>query len=185
MQEEMEYQYELKIPKERIAVLIGEKGQTKKMLEKKLHVKIKIDSKEGDVVISGEDSIYLNTTQSIIKAIARGFNPKKTIDLIDDETTFEIIEITDFIGKSKKKLETVRARLIGTQGKARKNLEQLTETKISVYGKTVSIIGYYEDVAIARRAIESLIAGSRHTTIYSWIEKQKNKRMTEKLSGRK
>jgi len=105
--------------------------------------------------------------------------------LIDDETTFEIIEITDFIGKSKKKLETVRARLIGTQGKARKNLEQLTETKISVYGKTVSIIGYYEDVAIARRAIESLIAGSRHTTIYSWIEKQKNKRMTEKLSGRK
>ncbi|HDM45199.1 MAG TPA: RNA-processing protein, partial [Candidatus Bathyarchaeota archaeon] len=42
----------VKIPKDRIGVLIGPEGKVKEAIEKKLGVKIKVDSKEGDVLIS-------------------------------------------------------------------------------------------------------------------------------------
>jgi ribosomal RNA assembly protein len=42
-----------------------------------------------------------------------------------------------------------------------------------VYGKTVGIIGRVEDLVYARRAVESLLGGSRHATVYGWLEKRR------------
>ena len=67
----------------------------------------------------------------------------------------------------------IRARAIGTGGKARRTVEHLTDTYVTIYGKTIGIIGDFEGVKLARRAFESLLSGSRHSTIYSWLEKQK------------
>ena len=53
-----EFQYNIKIPKERIAVLIGKKGEVKKTLEGETGTKILVDSKEGDVIVQGEDALY-------------------------------------------------------------------------------------------------------------------------------
>jgi len=50
----MDYNLELKIPKERVAVLIGKNGEVKKELEEYTSAKIEIDSKEGDVKITGK-----------------------------------------------------------------------------------------------------------------------------------
>ena len=50
----MLYTYELKIPKERVAVLIGKKGETKSKIEQETNVEIKIDSLEGDVFLNGD-----------------------------------------------------------------------------------------------------------------------------------
>ncbi len=168
----MEYQYELKIPKERIAVLIGFKGSVRKTLEKVLDATIVVDSEEGDVTISGNDSIKLMVGQSIIKAIGRGINPELALKLLEEDYVLETIDITDFSGKSKNKLIRIRGRAIGTGGKARHYIEELTDTHISVYGKTITILGHYERVSLARKAIESLLSGSRHTTIYEWLEHQ-------------
>ena len=52
-----EYSYELKIPKDRVAVLIGKEGEVKSSIEEDTHAKIKIDSKEGDIFVSGEDAL--------------------------------------------------------------------------------------------------------------------------------
>ena len=54
-----EYSYDLRITKDRIAVLIGTKGETKNDLEKETGCKINVDSKEGDVTISGKDALQL------------------------------------------------------------------------------------------------------------------------------
>ena len=51
------FQYDVKVPKERIAVIIGEKGEKKRELEADLGVKLAIDSEEGDVFITGKDAI--------------------------------------------------------------------------------------------------------------------------------
>ena len=69
------FHYEIKVPKDRIAVLIGKNGETKKEIEETTHSKINIDSGEGDVVVQGTDPLMLFSTKNIIKAIARGFNP--------------------------------------------------------------------------------------------------------------
>lgn len=168
----MEFQYELKIPRDRIAVLVGKKGNVKRTIEKNLNLRLKIDSKEGDVFIHGDDALDLSTAQNIIKAIGRGFNPEVALMLLEDEYVFQMIDLTDFAGKSKKALFRLKSRAIGSGGKARRNIEELTNTHIIIYGKTLAIIGDYAHVDLARKAFESLLAGSRHSTVYAWLEKQ-------------
>ncbi|MBW2971330.1 KH domain-containing protein [Candidatus Woesearchaeota archaeon] len=167
-----EYIHQLKIPRQRIAVLIGKKGETKAMLEGHTNTKINIDSEEGDVTISGTDTIAVYKTSEIIKAIGRGFNPETALQLLKQDCCFDIINIADFV-KRKHHMQRLKGRVIGSDGRARKNIEELTETEICVFGKTISIIGEIEKVAIARRAIESLLAGSMHSTVYRWLEKNK------------
>ena len=67
----------------------------------------------------------------------------------------------------------MKGRLIGTEGKARKTIETLTDCYISVYGKTVAIIGEVRDVSLARSAVEGLLRGAPHGNIYKWLEKRK------------
>jgi len=165
-------QEEVKIPKDRIAVLIGEKGADKRRIQNKTNTKLIINSEEGDVRIEGEDSWNVLKTKDVIKAIGRGFNPKIALRLTNDNIILDIVNIQDYSGKSKKSEERLKSRVIGTQGKARNVLEKMTNTNISVYGKTVSIIGKSEDVYLARRGIEMILNGSPHSHAYIFIQKQ-------------
>ena len=163
---------ELKITKDRVAVLIGVKGATKKKIEKKANIKLDI-TKEGEVTITGEDSLNIFNSVPIIKFIGRGFNPEVALKLLNEEYSYELINIYDFTGKSKAKFTRIKARLIGTKGKARSVIEKLTDTNICIYGKTVGIIGKVMDVILAKAALEKILKGAPHGNVYKFIELQK------------
>ena len=173
---------ELKIPKERIAVLVGKDGSVKKRLEKLGKVNLEIDSKEGDVFIEGE-SLDVFIMQSVVKAVARGFNPDIAEKLFNEKYSFELVDIQDFVGKSKKDQIRLKGRVIGQEGKARNYVEKLTETHISVYGKTIGIIGEIERVAMAKQAIDMLLEGSPHGNVYKWVENKKRELIKRELEG--
>jgi ribosomal RNA assembly protein len=59
------------------------------------------------------------------------------------------------------------------EGKSRSNIENLTECYISVYGKTIAVIGKIDMVNICKRAVESLLGGSPHANVYKWLERQR------------
>lgn len=166
------YEYELKIPIERVAVLVGVKGSIKRKIQSNLKVKIQINSKEGDVFISGEDNLNLMIAESIIKAIGRGFNPLIAMQLLNDNIIFELIDISDY-AKTQKDIIRLRGRAIGENGKCRTLISKLLKVDISVYGKTVGIIGGYEDVDIAKRAMDKLLKGSTHGKVFSFVQEQK------------
>ena len=52
----MSFQHIVKIPKERIGVLIGKGGKVKQQIEERCGVKIEIDSETGDTMIIGNSS---------------------------------------------------------------------------------------------------------------------------------
>ena len=183
MKEEMEYSYELKIPKERLAVLIGKKGEIKKRIEDETNSKIFIDSEEGDVRITGNDSLGLFSAREIIKAIGRGFSPEIALLILKSDYAFELLNISDYVGKSKKSATRLKGRVIGTEGKTRKHIEQITETNLSIYGKTIGIIGEVESVMLARRAVESILAGATHSSVYKWLEKKKKELERNRMLG--
>lgn len=166
-------QEEIKITKERVAVLIGEKGTSKRKIEKEMNTRIQVNSEDGDVIVSGEDSLNVLITVSMVKAIGRGFNPNKAFLLKNELYMFDMVSIQDYAGSSKKSEERLRSRIIGTEGKTRKTIELMTNTFLSVYGKTVGIIGKQEGVYLARRAIEIILNGAPQTHAYMWIRKQK------------
>ena len=163
------YLYELKIPLERVAVLVGTKGIIKRKIQSVLKIKLEINSKEGDVIISGEDNFNLMMAQNIIKAIGRGFNPEIAMQLLNDNYIFELIEISDY-AKTPKDIIRLRGRAIGNKGKCRALLSKLLDVDISIYGKTVGIVGEVNNCIIAKQAVEKLLKGAKHGNVYKWIE---------------
>ncbi|MDI3474187.1 MAG: ribosomal assembly protein [Candidatus Woesearchaeota archaeon] len=179
IKEEIVYEYRLRVPKTRIAPLIGTNGETKRELSWISKSRIDVNSDEGDVVISGNDPIMLFELREVITAIGRGFNPEVAKLLFKKDYVLEIINIKDFVN-TKKGMIRVRARVIGEDGKARKTIEELTDTNICIFGKTVGIIGEIFNVMDAKKSIVSLLNGSRHGSVYSWLEKRRDERNRER-----
>ncbi|MBU0615740.1 MAG: KH domain-containing protein [Nanoarchaeota archaeon] len=178
-----EFLYELKIPKERVAVLIGKSGETKTTLERETKTKIDVDSKEGDVTVSGTDALGLYTVREIIKAIGRGFNPEVAQLLLKPDYALELIDIVEFSGRSKDSLLRLKGRVIGREGKSRHLIEQMSEAYLCVYGKTIGIIGEPESALIAKQAIEMLLKGSNHSTVYKWLERKRRELKRDRIIG--
>ena len=175
--------YELKIPKSRVGCLIGKKGEVKKSIETDTKTQINIDSLEGDIFIDGKDALGLYTAREVIRSIGRGFNPEIAKLLLKQDYTFEVVSLTEYTGKSKNTLLRLKGRVIGKEGKSRKLIEDLSESYISVYGKSIGIVGLPESCSMAKRAIEALLRGSTHANVYKWLEKRrrelKRKRVIE------
>jgi ribosomal RNA assembly protein len=167
-----EFSYELKVPKDRIAVLIGVEGKTKSELERDTRCRIKVDSEEGEVTIYGSDALNLYILREVIKAIGRGFNPDIAKLLLNQNYLLEIIQLNDY-SRTTKHQARLKGRVIGEGGKARRTIEELTGCYISVYGKTISIIGGAEALTACKRAIENLLNGSPHSVVYRSLEKQR------------
>ncbi len=169
----MEFTQEIKIPKDRVSVLIGKKGEIKRLIQKKLDLKLKIDSETGVIILEGDDGLNVYTGKIIVHAIARGFNPEIALTLLEENNTFELIDITEYSKKSKNRLIELKSRVIGTEGRAKKTIEKIANVEICVYGKTIGIIGESKKVDIAKKAIEKLLSGSKHGNVYYFLEKQK------------
>ena len=180
----MALKMEIKIPKERIGAIIGKSGKIKELLEKECQVTAKVDSENGNVtVIANEETNVVGVTKAlqVIQAIGRGFSYEKAKILFDDEYSLDVMDLTDYAGKSGSNLKRIKGRIIGAEGKARKIVEELTETYVSVYGHTVSIIGQVDDVQAAHEAIEILANGSQHKTVYERLQKRRTRLKLERL----
>lgn len=172
------------IPKERIGVLIGKNGETKRKIQKVTQTEITIDSKTGQVIIKPQNqqgAINMLTVKSIVTAIARGFSPEKAMKLLNEEIILEIIDLETQIGKSRNTLTRIKGRIIGKNGKTRQAIEQYTSTHLSIYGKTVSIIGDYQDVLDAKKAIQLIINGASHGAVYAYLEKKAREKQAKEM----
>jgi len=166
----------LKIPRERVGVLIGKNGITKDEIENLTKTDINIDSDTGSIAISPteetEDPLAVWKSRYIVKAIGRGFNPDVSLKLLGDETLLEIINLPDYVGKSKKAIMRQKARIIGKEGRTKDIIIDMTGVDISIYGKTVAIIGDMEQIHIAKEAVEMILNGVRHKTVYAFLERK-------------
>jgi len=168
----------LKIPKERVGALIGPEGKTKKSIEEKLSVELQIESETGAVTImlaeNANDPSLLFKAKDVITAIGRGFSPEHAFRLIhDEEAILDVIDLRTIFGRSESDMKRIKGRIIGMNGKTRKIIEELTDANICVYGHTVSIIGNIDQAQAAREAIQMLINGSQHSTVYRFLHRKR------------
>ncbi len=172
------------IPTERIGVLIGKSGKIKSEIERACSVKLEIDSETGETLISSVgkvEDIQPFKAVEIITAIGRGFSPRNAMKLLEGENTLHVIDLREFVGKSPNQVERIKGRIIGEDGKARRNMERLSDTYISVYGRTVSIIGATSKLKLAVDAISSISNGSMHGSVYNKLESARRRDKIERL----
>jgi len=162
---------EVKIPEKRVGVLIGEGGETKREFEDVTDCDLTIEDNVARIEGSALDEM---DGQKIVKAIGRGFNPDKAFRVIEKDFTFNYLDINRFANSVNDK-ERLKGRVIGRDGEARKHIEKMTETEISVFGKTIGFIGHPQNIQIAREAVKQLLNGSCHSTAYNYLEKNQDK----------
>lgn len=179
----MSFEQVVRIPVERVGAVIGKEGTTKRSLEGDLGVSLGVDSREGLVTVKAGSPEKGDpfTAVRVIEAIGRGFSPQRAKRLLEEGTAFEIIDLRDFAGRSTSSLERIRGRVIGLKGKSRRVIEELTQCHLSVYGRTVSIIGEAPQVQLASEAVRMLATGSQHRTVYNTLQKARTRRKMERL----
>ena len=175
----------VRIPLDRVGVLIGPKGSVKARIEVECKVELNVDSHTGEVEIFAtpemDDPSLLLKAQSIVLAIGRGFSPEKAFKLLDDEYMLEILDLRSMVGRSRKELVRVKGRIIGEKGKARRIIEETTGVNVSIYGHTVAMIGRPDELMVAREAIQKLISGSEHAAVYRFLGRKRHELKRERF----
>lgn len=164
---------ETNIPDDRIGVLIGEDGKSKKRLEQQSDCDLSIDSETGDVEIESEKSVDVYFMQEVVRAVGKGFNPSTASLILKKDYLLQTLDIKDY--GSDDDVNRLKGRVIGTNGKTRETIEELAETHVSVYDHYVSIIGRAEHIQAARRAVEQLLNGQSHSSVYKSLEQHRDK----------
>jgi ribosomal RNA assembly protein len=162
----------IRIPEERLKILKKEKN-LKDKLEKFSNSKISFNE---DVQIETEDVLQLLRIKEVVKAFGRGFDFETALNLLDEEFYLDIIEIKNYSGKSEGRMEALKGRVIGRAGKSKNIIEKYTEAKIAIYGKTISIIGKWDSVIKAKHAVEMLLSGSTHNSVYRFLERREGEK---------
>jgi len=171
-----------RIPEDRVGVVIGPGGRTKREIALQTGTEIEVDTEEGEIRLAGpdEDPVGVLKARDIVTAIGRGFSPPRAFRLLKDNTYLEVLDIKFTTGhREKAALRRVRARAIGTRGKARSRIEELSGCSMSVYGSTVALIGDEEQLERASRAVELLLKGSEHSAVFHYLARARREAALE------
>jgi len=167
----------VRIPMERIGVLIGASGEAKAAIERRFRTKIEVEGRTGDVEIipdsENPDPVAPLRARDTVVAIGRGFSPESAFRLFNEEINLGVIDLRDIFGRSDSDISRVKGRIIGVKGKARRLIEELSGANICVYGHTVAIIGGQGQFDTAKEAVERLIRGDLHKNVYDFLQKKR------------
>src|ERR671931_1334860 len=183
----MSFQQVVKIPRDRIGVIIGKNGKVKEEIQDKCNVVIEIDSETGNAIISSQSRELSAETEpfkavEVVTAISKGFSPRRAYRLIEgDENTFHLIDLRDYAGKSSSSMARIKRRIIGEEGRSRRNIEDLTGAYLSVYGHSVGLIGKSDQIKIASDAVTMLSKGKTHKNVYNMLQEARRKAKMDRM----
>ncbi|MBM3228414.1 hypothetical protein FJZ20_00815 [Candidatus Pacearchaeota archaeon] len=140
--------------------------KNKKILEKKLN--IIIENFEKQITIQGKPE-HEYIAEKVIEALELGFPLSVALGIKEQDYEIEVLNIKEYT--KRKDLRSVRARIIGKNGRTLKTLGNLTSCFFELKDNVVGIIGDPEQISNAREAIISLIRGAKQANVYSYLEK--------------
>ena len=186
LEDDLHSQQFIKVPGERIGVLIGKNGAVVERIKQECKVKVEIESESGNVIVGYDSNSLLEGNPfkalEIISAISRGFSPEKAFKLLREDVIFQLLDMRDYVGNSQSSINRIKSRIIGEQGRSRRTIEELSGADVSVYGHTVGFIGIFEAIKIAVEAIILLSKGSSHRSVYTMLQNYRRKLKQEKMT---
>jgi ribosomal RNA assembly protein len=149
------------------AKMLRNKKEWIEKIEKLINCKISLEDQE--VTIEGEDPIIVLRVKEVFRALNRGFDLESALYLLDESYFLEVINVKDY-GKTRNRRIELKGRVIGTRGTIKRMIEEMTKTRISVHGNTIAIIGNWDNLLLAKKAIEMILEGKMHSTVKKFLE---------------
>ncbi len=144
----------------------------KKFLAKIAELGVDVKLEGNNVNLASENAMNIALVKNAVTAFNRGFDPRTSLLLLDDEYDLTVINVGDYANSQKRQIELL-GRVIGSRGMIKKRLSMATSCHIKISGKTISIIGAYENIGLAISAVEMLLNGAKHDSVFLLIDRRK------------
>lgn len=148
----------------------------KEKLEKELDVQITIS---GRKVTFESEPIKEYVADLVLQAMSFGFSAKQALLLKSEDIAWRKLQIRDFTRR--KNLRDVRGRLIGSEGKTRRTVEEISDCLIMIKNDSVGILGRADAIDAAIQAVINIIRGSKQANAYRYLERMNTLKKEEGL----
>ncbi|AEB95541.1 MAG: KH domain-containing protein [Metallosphaera sp.] len=109
-------------------------------------------------------------TVSVINALGLGVPVSDAFKLIGEEYILDVIDLKQ-LSHDKAVMSRIKGRIIGEGGKTKRIIQEYTGVTIVVSDHHVALIGTYEQIPIAKKALELILKGKEHSTVYRYLDK--------------